>query len=237
MRSIAMQFAAVMIVGGLLSISAISHGLADEPAASSSTSAVAEGAGVGATHGSEAIPPVGEGQPGPPAEAGEVQDRAVIRDQRTQSGPFTPSKNFPTPAPPGKAPQFMLPVKPIIPAPGPTGQALPLPNYTAPTVNIAAVANAIRYDYKSLSTIVTVPSGLPLSKPVTISIGYFPSGVAGYGRYCQQRVTQTYATTTGNTFLCALPEGDGQPRRMHLDITLSKPNQRAEYTATTCQWI
>ena len=69
----------------------------------------------------------------------------------------------------------------------------------------------------------TVPLGLPLSKPVTISIGYVPSGVVGYGSRCQQRGTQPYTPSTGNTFLCALPEGDGQPRHLHLDITLSEP--------------
>jgi len=104
-------------------------------------------------------------------------------------------------------------------------QAVPLPNYPAPTTDLAAVAQLMRYDYRSLSIIVTALPGLLLTKPpVTISIGYFPSGVVGYGRYCQQRVTQTYETATGNTFLCALPEGDGQPRRVHLDITLSQPN-------------
>src|SRR6266851_1639624 len=104
-------------------------------------------------------------------------------------------------------------------------QPLPLPNYPAPTMDLAAVAQLMRYDYRSLSIIVTALPGLLLTRPpVTISIGYFPSGVVGYGRYCQQRVTQTYEIATGNTFLCALPEGDGQSRRVRLDITLSQPN-------------
>lgn len=223
MRSIAMWFAAVMIVGGLLSTSANSQGLANEPEAPSSSSEVSEGAGVSETGGSEAVPPVGEGQAGPPAEAGDVQERAVIRDHRVLPGGFTPSQTPPTPAPSGKAPLLMLPITPMTPAPAPVGQALPLPNYPTPTLNIAAVANAMRYDHKSLSTVVTVPPGLPLTQPVTISIGYFPSGVVGYGQYCQQRVTQTYASSNGNTFLCALPVMDGRQRRLHADITISEP--------------
>src|SRR5207249_4100391 len=34
----------------------------------------------------------------------------------------------------------------------------------------------------------------------------------------------TYAASTGNRFLRVDPEGNGQPRRVHLDITLSEPN-------------
>lgn len=105
-----------------------------------------------------------------------------------------------------------------------TGRGVPLPSYPAPTADIAAVVNAMSYDYKSLSTAVTVSPGLSLTQPVTISIGYFPSGVVGFGRYCQQRLTQAYSASTGNSFLCALPEGDGRPRPMHLDITLSEPS-------------
>lgn len=102
--------------------------------------------------------------------------------------------------------------------------ALPQPNNPPPTLNIAAVAHAMQYDYKSLSTVVTAPPGLPLTKPVTISIGYFPSGTDGYGSYCRERSTQIYGSSTGNAFLCALPDGDGKQRRLHLDITLSEPN-------------
>ena len=148
---------------------------------------------------------------------GDVQERAVPR--MGPGGALSPQ-----PANPGLT-------TPLHPATPPTvttsnllsGQSLPPPSSPPPSVNIAAVANAIRYDYRSLSTILTTPPGLPLTNPVTISIGYFPSGVAGYGSYCRQRVTQTYVPSAGNTFFCALPEGDGRPRPLHLDITLSEP--------------
>ncbi len=189
---------------------------ADDPAPGESPSA---GPVVEGTPPSTAQP----NEPVSPPEAGDVQERGVIRDHRTQPGTFVPSQPNTPAAPLGKAPQLMMPSIPLTAVPVPSGQALPLPNSPPPTVNIAAVANAMRYDHKSLSTVMTVPPGLPLAKPVTISVGYFPTGVAGYGRYCQQRVTQTYASPTGNTFLCALPEGDGRPRPLHLDITFSEP--------------
>jgi len=153
--------------------------------------------------------------------SGEVQERAVPRVGPGVTGPAGTLK-------PGNAPaQTLKTPNPItatqLPAPM-LGQALPLPNYPAPTPELAAVAQLIRYDYRSLSIIVTALPYLLTKQPVTISIGFFPSGVAGYGRYCQQRVTQIYANGPGNTFLCALPEGEGQPRRVHLDITLSQPN-------------
>ena len=201
MRAFAVWIGAVLLLGGAESATLVSQGLADEPAAPSRSSEVPHGAGVKEASGAAVVPPVVEGQPGPPVAAGDVRGRAGMHDHRTQPGTFTPSP----------------------PTPAPGGQPLPLPNSPAPTLNLAAVANAMRYDYKSLSTVVAVPLGLPLSKPVTISIGYFPSGVVGYGSRCQQRATQTYTSSTGNTILCALPEGDGQPRHLHLDITLSEP--------------
>jgi hypothetical protein len=110
----------------------------------------------------------------------------------------------------------------IAPVPLSSGVAVPLPTSPAPTPNIAAIAKAMRYDMRSLSILVFAPSGLPLTHPVTISIGFFPTGTA-LGPRCQQRVTQVYAISTGNTFLCSLPDiVDRQGVIMHLDITLSE---------------
>jgi hypothetical protein len=166
----------------------------------------------------EGTPSTLPSEPASPTEAGEVQERAVIRDQRMQPGQFAPSQSTPPP------PTRPMPGTSLLIAPVPlsSGLAVPLPTSPAPTPNIAAIAKAMRYDMRSLSILVFAPSGLPLTHPVTISIGFFPTGTA-LGPRCQQRVTQVYAISTGNTFLCSLPDiVDRQGVIMHLDITLSE---------------
>jgi hypothetical protein len=81
MRAITVWIGAVMIAGGLWGVSLISQGLADEPAAPSSASEGTGGAAGTETAGSDAVPPVVEGAPATPAEAGEVQERTVSLTQ------------------------------------------------------------------------------------------------------------------------------------------------------------
>jgi hypothetical protein len=89
--------------------------------------------------------------------------------------------------------------------------------YDAPTPSLTEIANAFQLRHKSLTTLVTVPPNLPVTRPVEISIGYSsPAGV--------QRITQSYVRSTGNRFLYNDPEGNGKPRRMTMSITLSEPN-------------
>jgi hypothetical protein len=89
------------------------------------------------------------------------------------------------------------------------------PANIGPTDNLTKVANAIQLQAKSLTTLVTVAPGLVITQPVTISIGYYSN--AG-----TQRITQSYVTSTGNHFLYNDREGDGKPRQMNIDITLSE---------------
>ena len=90
--------------------------------------------------------------------------------------------------------------------------------YVGPTANITEVANHIEVQAKSLNSLVTVAPGLALTKPVTISIAYLsPWAAAG-----NERKTQTYVASAGNSFLYSDLEGDGKPRKLHLDITLSE---------------
>jgi hypothetical protein len=91
--------------------------------------------------------------------------------------------------------------------------------YVGPTPDLTAVANAIQVQAKSLTSLVTVGSGLALARPVTISIAYLSAWPTG-----SDRVTQTYVSTSGNRFVRVDLEGDGKPRKLHLDITLSESN-------------
>jgi hypothetical protein len=88
----------------------------------------------------------------------------------------------------------------------------------APTPDLSLVASNLEVQEKSLNTLVTVAPGLTLTKPVTISIAYvspFPAG--------NERRTETYSSTNGNSFLYSDLEGDGKVRKIHMDITLSEP--------------
>jgi hypothetical protein len=89
MRTIAVWIGAVLMAGGLWSASVINQGLADEPAAPNSSSEATGGAAGKGTGGSEAIPPVVEGEPALSAEAGQVQEQTV---SLTQAVHFTDAK-------------------------------------------------------------------------------------------------------------------------------------------------
>lgn len=122
-----------------------------------------------------------------------------------------------TPSPAGAAPHVILPGTPVTPGPSTEG-----PRYVGPTDNITTIANALNWYHKSLTTLVTVKSGLNLTRPVTISIAYLSP--VGSGPDNPERITETYSISTGNRFLRLDLEGNGTPRRIHLDITLSEPN-------------
>lgn len=91
--------------------------------------------------------------------------------------------------------------------------------YAGPTANITEVANHIQIQAKSLTSLVTVAPDLAPTQPVTISIAYLSPWIAAGN----ERKTQTYVPSSGNSFLYNDLEGDGKPRKVHLDITLSEP--------------
>ena len=97
---------------------------------------------------------------------------------------------------------------------GPDGVVSPDP--FPPTQNLSKVAHAFTLSRKSLTTLTTVVSGLSLTRPVEMSIGYYSP--AGNGR-----ITQSYVAGTGNHFLYNDFPGDGKPRQLRMDISLSEP--------------
>jgi hypothetical protein len=161
-----------------------------------------------------AVPPVVEGEPGPPPEAGDVQERAIRRDQEIPDQGIRDYRKRPetiTPTPPPlaqPAPKVMVPG--VV---GPLDGVLALPDPPIPpTVNLAAVVNGMSLRQKSLTTVITFRQGPPLTAPVEISIGYYsPAGNA--------RITQPYNAGGGNRFLYHDKEGDGKPRLMRVDIS------------------
>lgn len=99
-----------------------------------------------------AASPAGQEESATPTEAGEVQERGVVR--------------IPVP---GIKSLDALGQRPTT--------AMPNDRYVAPTANLTMVANALRLRHKSLTTLITVDPNLPVTQPVEISIGYYsPAG-------------------------------------------------------------
>ena len=91
------------------------------------------------------------------------------------------------------------------------------------------VANALKLNRKSLTTLVTVDPNLSVTQPVEISIGYYsPAGT--------QRITQSYVRSTGNRFLYNDREGDGKPRTMTISISLREPKPGGGYEVFAVHW-
>jgi hypothetical protein len=128
--------------------------------------------------------------------------------QRKGNEPPTNKQDVPAPAvrrpPPGVV--FRSPT---------TLQIRSTPPLVGPTPDLTAVANSIRMNAKSLTLLVAFAPGLSLTKSVEISIA-FTSPAGG------ERITQSYVAGTGNRFLHYDLEGDGKPRFVHVDITLSE---------------
>ena len=123
-----------------------------------------------------------------------------------------PATAAPAPTSAQPSPKGTVPLVPVFPS----GENKI--TYTGPTTNITEVANHIQAQAKSLTSFVTVAPGLALTQPVTISIAYLSLWPAG-----NERKTQIYVPSSGNSFLYNDLEGDGKPRKVHLDITLSEP--------------
>lgn len=102
------------------------------------------------------------------------------------------------------------------PVTGPRATTLAPLTLVAPTPDLTAVANAISRSHKSLEIVVTVKSGLALTGPVTISIRFINSAAV------PKVVTQCYVPSTGNRFVFHDIEGNGQPRRVGMQATLSQ---------------
>lgn len=146
-------------------------------------------------------------EPATESEAGEVQERAVIRDHRGQPGQVLPPK-----ASGGPAPKVLVPG-----ITGPTTGTLALPDrYTAPTDNLTRLANALRFRHKSLSMLVSAPPGLQLTNPINIRVTYNSASSGSRWRQGQ------YNPTTGYRDFQNDPVGNRYPRRVTIDLLLTE---------------
>jgi hypothetical protein len=108
------------------------------------------------------------------------------------------------------------------------GPNLPLPksagnrqgsNIVGPTPNITAVANAITLRSLSLTTQLTVPGGLAVTKPICMTVFYNSYSGSAY----LTALYQAYDPTAGNRFVFNDKEGLGTPRQASLKIQLFEP--------------
>ena len=204
MRSILQKVAICFFTGCLLTSAPVLDTFADEPVSPQPT--------VDASSHEPATPTPELEEASPPSDVGEVQERGVFRHTREP-------KIFIDPQPTTPAPATRIPTNPWSTVPRP-GTGLPRFQYEAPTPNLTMVANALRLNHKSLTTLVTLPPNLPVTQPVEIGIIYAsPTGIG--------QTKQSYAGGAGNRFLYDDREGDGKPRAMEITITLTEPSAGA----------
>lgn len=137
------------------------------------------------------------------ASVSQVDTSAQAGQQPTGNGPSPP------PAPAGGLPESVIGPRPTVASLG--------DRHLGPTPNITTVANRLGLRRRSLTTVVFVPAGLVLTRPVTISIVYISPATV------PQRIDQLYVAATGNRFVYHDAIGDGTVRRMTMSITLTQP--------------
>lgn len=95
----------------------------------------------------------------------------------------------------------------------PPSTEAPKPTAAAPTAALSSIANATVIRSRSVSTIVTVPAGLPVTDPTEISILFGFSG--------SSRMTQIYNPAAGNRFVFNFDAGDGTARTEDVAVSLA----------------
>lgn len=135
--------------------------------------------------------------------------------------PPPPSNGNGDTAAPGTGPQAPTTGDAAAPPSGPVihkGVVLPpsaeaaKPAAAAPTAALSSIANATVIRSRSVSTVVTVPAGLPVTDPTEISILF---GFRG-----SSRMTQTYDPAAGNRFVFNFDAGDGNARTEDVAVSL-----------------
>jgi hypothetical protein len=148
-----------------------------------------------------------------------AQKGPVVRDHRK-------TKRSPRPSPAQTAPTLTRPS-----VGGLTNNILSLEDrYVAPTPSLTTVANSLKLQNNSLTTVLAVPSGLRLSTPVEIKVEYLSPASP------LQTITQAYVAETGNRFVRQDLIGDGKLRRQFMTITLIERPASGAGAQFTMNW-
>lgn len=140
----------------------------------------------------------------------------------TSAPPAAPTSETTPPASPGTDPQTPVTGDAAAPPSGPVihkgvvfpgSTEAPKPTAAAPTAALSSIADATVIRSRSVSTIVTVPAGLPVTDPTEISILFGFSG--------SSRLTQTYDPAAGNRFVFNFAAGDGAARTENVAVSLA----------------
>jgi hypothetical protein len=85
--------------------------------------------------------------------------------------------------------------------------------FSAPTLSLSAIRNAMRITSKSISVNLRIPANLPVTVPVEVEVFYSSP-------FRSQILKRTYNSTSGLTLSYRDAEGNGEPRPMKLVITV-----------------
>ena len=103
-------------------------------------------------------------------------------------------------------------IRPGLATPGATLQRAD-PTLSAPTPSLTAILNAMRITSKSVSVNLRIPANLPVTVPIEVEVFYSSP-------FQSRILKRPYSPATGLTLSYREAEGNGDPRRMKLVITV-----------------
>jgi hypothetical protein len=103
----------------------------------------------------------------------------------------------------------------------------PIQQYTAPTANLTKLANAFVQKQKSVTSLITAPAGLNLTKPVTISVSYEGGGTTNV----------SYVNSSGNHFLHNFASNNGVAAYRGISVNLDEQVSATQHQLFRIQYL
>jgi hypothetical protein len=103
----------------------------------------------------------------------------------------------------------------------------PIQQYTAPTANLTKLANAFVQKQKSVTSLITAPAGLNLTKPVTISVSYEGGGTTNV----------SYVNGSGNHFLHNFASNNGVAAYRGISVNLDEQVSATQHQLFRIQYL